>query len=47
MTKSEAIKAFELNLKRAEMLEYVHDKVAWALYQTWRIADKKEKEGKK
>lgn len=43
MTKEEAIKAFELNLKRADALEYVRDKVAWALYRTWRMADKKEK----
>ena len=37
----EAVLSFLKNYELAEKNEYIEDKVAWALYLTWKEADKK------
>lgn len=34
-----AIKVLRENYERAMKIEYVRDKIAWALYKTWRYFD--------
>lgn len=41
MSFDEAQKVFESYWNEARELDYVIDKVAWALYQTWREAEKR------
>ena len=36
-----AIKLLEKEYERAKKLEFVHNPCAYALYQVWKIADKK------
>ena len=36
-----AIKLLKVHYETAKKLEWVHNPVAFALYQTWRMADKK------
>lgn len=42
MTLERAIERLREQYERAEKLEYVHNKVAWALYQVWKEADSNE-----
>ena len=41
MTLDEAIKLLEAEYERAKGLAYVRNPLAYALYQIWKIADKK------
>ena len=41
MTLEKTIKLIEVNYEVAKKLEWVHNPVAYALYQTWKMADKK------
>lgn len=40
MTLEDAIKLLEKEYERAQSMEYVKNPIAWALYQTWKKADK-------
>lgn len=40
-----AISFLGKNYERAQNLEYVRNKLAWALYQTWKQFDKENKNG--
>lgn len=39
MTLQKAIKLLEAEYERAKQLEYVHNPLAYALYQVWKKAD--------
>ena len=41
ITLHEAIELLKVQCTRAEQLSFVHNKVAWALYQVWKEADKR------
>lgn len=41
MELEEAIKLLKVHYEVAKKLEYVQNPVAFALYQTWKMADKK------
>lgn len=41
MTLEKAIKLLEEEYERAKMLEYIHNPLAWALYQVWKKADER------
>ena len=43
MTIEEAKKLLDKEYERAQRLEYVINPLAFALYQVWKIADKKRK----
>ena len=43
MTLAEAIKLLEAEYERAMKLEYIKNPLAYALYQVWKIADKKRR----
>lgn len=43
MTIDEAIRMLEAKYNEALEHEWVHNKVAWALYQVWREADADDK----
>ena len=40
MTLEDAIKLLKKDYERAQSMEYVKNPIAWALYQTWKEADK-------
>ena len=44
MTLKRAIKLLEEEYERACRLEWVHNPLAYALYQVWKIADAERKE---
>ena len=39
MTLEKAIKLLEAEYERAKKLEYIHNPLAWALYQVWKKVD--------
>jgi hypothetical protein len=39
MTLKKAIELLEAEYERAKKLEYVHNPLAWALYQVWKKVD--------
>lgn len=41
MTLKKAIELLEAEHERAKKLEYVHNPLAWALYQVWKKADER------
>lgn len=41
MTLKKAIELLESEYERAKKLEYVHNPLAWALYQVWKKADER------
>lgn len=41
MTLKKAIELLEAEYERAKKLEYVHNPLAWALYQVWKKADER------
>ncbi len=43
MTLAEAIKLLETEYERAKKLDYIKNPLAYALYQVWKIADKKKR----
>lgn len=47
MTINEAKKLLDEEYERAKLLEYVINPLAYALYQVWKIADKKRSENGK
>ena len=47
MTLEEAVEMLETEYERAKNLEYVINPLAWALYHTWRKADRDYKKGGK
>ena len=40
-----AIQFLREQYERAQRIEYIHNPLAWALYQTWRHVDEPQKEG--
>ena len=38
-----AIKEFYKNLGKAKVMSYINKPISWALYQTWKWADEREK----
>ena len=40
-----AIQFLREQYERAQRIEYIHNPLAWALYQTWRHVDEPPKEG--
>ena len=44
MTEAEAIALLRQNIEKANRNEYVRNKIAWALYQTWKEADRRVSE---
>lgn len=44
MTLEKSIKLLEAEYERAKKLEYIHNPLAWALYQVWKKADEKKGE---
>ena len=44
MTIEKAKKLLDEEYERAKRLEYVHNPLAYALYQVWKKADKEKKE---
>lgn len=42
MSIKKAIELVGIYYGKALTLDYVHNKVAWALYQVWKIADKEK-----
>lgn len=43
MTSERAIELFKEEYERAKKLDYVQKPISYALYQTWKIIDKKER----
>ena len=43
MTLQKAIKLLEAEYEKAKNLSFVRNKLAYALYQVWRIADREDK----
>jgi hypothetical protein len=41
MTLKKAIELLEAEYERAKKLEYIHNPLAWALYQVWKKADER------
>lgn len=41
MTLEKAIKLLETEYERAKKLEWVHNPLAWALYQVWKKVDER------
>lgn len=39
MTIARAIKLLQMEYERAKQLEYIHNPLAWALYQVWKMAE--------
>ena len=44
MTLDKAIKQLEKEYERAKGLEYIHNPIAYALYQVWKKADGERKD---
>ena len=44
MTLQKAVKLLEKEYEKAKNAPFVHDPVAYALYQVWRMADKETQE---
>ena len=44
MTLDKAIKLLEKEYERAQRLSYVHNPLAYALYQVWKVADRERTE---
>ena len=40
MTLAKAIRLLEKEYERAKKLQYVHNPLAYALYQVWKVADR-------
>lgn len=40
-----AIQFLREQYERAQQIEFIHNPLAWALYQTWRHVDEPPKEG--
>jgi len=40
MTLEEAIEILKKNYDKAKQLKYINNPLAWALYQTWKEADR-------
>lgn len=40
MTLEKAIKRLKEQYERAEKMDFIHNKVAWALYQVWKESDR-------
>lgn len=47
MELDDAIKLLKIHYEAAKNLELVHNPIAYALYQTWRMADRKFRKGDK
>lgn len=39
---AKAVQLLEREYERAKRLEFVYNPIAYALYQTWKVADKKK-----
>lgn len=46
MTLEKAVEQLRVNYERGKINPTIHDPVSWALYKTWRMADKKKKSPK-